>query len=244
MASETNSVPVVGWKKGLSPEEFDQSIKQASRCVRKGVDDALSPDETEELQRAAASYHWQSCWKFMLHIFQCSPWDLTTWGLRFDNKSMSASIRELQLILPHPIWEGNIDILRYVLQKAVIFRLRADVEPLGPLAPGIADVLIANEKEATPDLALQMWAGTNPSTNSNIAALLKLLSTRQGKFGQSTWPRSPFLITFMDVYYIRDCLDLLKGDYRAPFTVQQYYDFFVRQETRSPNLATIDNKTI
>ncbi|KAI1803001.1 hypothetical protein F4811DRAFT_526711 [Daldinia bambusicola] len=244
MATEITSLPVVRYGKGLSPEEFDQFINETSRGVQEGFDDKPSLEESHDLHLEAASYPWQSFWKFMLHIFKCSPWDLTTWGLRFDSKFRRTSIRELQLILPHPIWEGNIDILRYVLQKAVIFRLKADVEPLGPLAPGIADVLIANEKEATPDLALQMWAGTNPSTNTNIDALLELLSARQGKFRQSNWHRTSFLITFLDVHYIRDCLDLLSCDHIAPFTVQEYYDSFVKREMWSPALAGVDHKTI
>ncbi|KAI1479270.1 hypothetical protein K445DRAFT_20740 [Daldinia sp. EC12] len=244
MTSENDSLPVVRYRKGLSAEEFDEFIKASSKRVQDDVDYAFSLARSKDLQREASSYHWRAHWKFMLHIFKCSPWDLTTWGLRLHTGYTDKVVRELNVILPHPIWEGNVDILRYVLQKMVLFGLKTDLEPLGPLMPGIADVLIANEKKCTPGLALEMWKGTNPTTNSNIDALLKVLLKRVGKFEQQPWSPRPFLLTPQDVCCIRDALDILSCDYLAPFTVQEYYDAFVKQEMWPPGLAAVDIKTI
>ncbi|KAI1652740.1 hypothetical protein F4813DRAFT_383776 [Daldinia decipiens] len=203
MANQAHSLPVIRYRKGISAETFEKFLQKESQGVQEGVDD-----------------------KLMLRLFGCSPWDLATWGLRFSSDDKTIMIRELNLLLPHLIWEGNVDILRYVLQKAIIHRLGEDIEPLGPLRPGIADILIAREKPDTPGLALEMWAESNPETNTNVIHLLELVLKYWGNSERKQWIPGPFVLNSDDILCIYESLDILSGGCLAPFAVQEYYDAF------------------
>lgn len=244
MASQANSLPVVRYRKGISAETFEEFLREASQGVQDGVDDVLTSYQSQCPLQEASPYRWQSHWKLMLHLFGCSPWDLTTWGLRVNIRCGSTVIRELNLLLPHPIWEGNVDILRYVLQKTVLYRLGADIEPLGPLTPGIADVLIARKMPDTPDLALEMWTGASPATNSNVICLLEQVSKYWVNSERKPWSAKPFILEPADVFRIHESLDILSRDRLAPFAVQEYYDAFVKQEMWPHGLATVDSETV
>ncbi|KAI0845331.1 hypothetical protein F5Y00DRAFT_265734 [Daldinia vernicosa] len=229
MANQANSLPVVIYRKGISAEGFEEFLREQYQGVGKHVDDILTLLYSQGLLQEASCYYWQSFWKLMLHLFGCSPWDLTTWGLRIHSECKSPVMKELNQLLPHPIWEGNVDILRYVLQKTVLCRLGADIEPLGPLAAGIADVLISRRNPDATDMALEMWASTGPATNSNVMYLLELLSTMpEHSKQQQPWSTKPFVLIPRDVSVI----------------LQEYYDAFVKREMWPRGLATVDTKTI
>ena len=76
-------------------------------------------------------------WIAMGELFQCQPPDLFRYGLKYDAPAGggdAAFWERLFRLLPHPMWAGNIAILRYALQLAVIHRIgtQGHVDPLIP----------------------------------------------------------------------------------------------------------------
>ncbi|KAK4156069.1 hypothetical protein C8A00DRAFT_12975 [Chaetomidium leptoderma] len=84
----------------------------------------------------------------MLHLFQKHPYHLFRYGLKHDSRKNIILIDGkavlhpyltgpmclgLHMLMCHPIWNGNMALLRYVLQVAVMHRVPGHIEPVGAM---------------------------------------------------------------------------------------------------------------
>ncbi|XXH02923.1 hypothetical protein Hte_009313 [Hypoxylon texense] len=175
------------------------------------------------------------------------PWDLETWGLSLDPTEKEKTARLLVRLLPHPVWERRVDILRYVLQKTVGYRLKSKLNPLGPLAPGAARGL-ATATRGLPDassIAFTVWEESNPGTNYNIARLLEAISKKAAALNEPSKLTQMLILEPEDVIIVNEALDALSQDVLPPYTVDQYWDSFVRHHPLWPgDMAPYDAETI
>ncbi|KAI1771217.1 hypothetical protein F4818DRAFT_445553 [Hypoxylon cercidicola] len=238
-------LPSIHYHKSISGEEFEEDLNATVLdTVERGYDASFENSATRAL---AHSYSWQSFWKLMLYIFGCSPWDLETWGLRLSREEREKTARLLGHLLPHPVWECRVDILRFVLQKTVGYRLKSDMEPLGPLAPGVARGLVKAGLSITrrADTALRMWKETNPGTNHNIAQLLEVISKTAEITNAPAQSAQVFILEPEDVIIVSEALDTLSQAILPPYTVDQYWDSFVRHHSFWPgDMAPYDVETV
>lgn len=93
-------------------------------------------------------------WSMMVDIFECLPWDLFRYGLKMgssDRRRFTITrpngqeiqlnspyitkplCDELKQIITHPIWKGDVTLLRYALQWSVHCRIKNHDAPLPPV---------------------------------------------------------------------------------------------------------------
>lgn len=78
-------------------------------------------------------------WGTFLRVFGRSPYGLFTWGLRMSlirDSSTTDSCENLLVLLPRPIWEGKLHLLRYFLQISIYLRVQDHIRPISPLSKG------------------------------------------------------------------------------------------------------------
>lgn len=169
---------------------------------------------------------WRELWVMMLHIFNCTPHDLFTWGLR-DIEGTSKLYWALCKVLPHPFWVGDISKLRYVLQKAVCFRSPGHLEPIGPLPDKVAQGIMScpgNFERAT--MALHMWDGIKMDHEvTNKMVLENLRAAQSGRLAHGDYIR--FHLVADDVVAIQQVLDTLAFRFATWHTVGAHYDQYV-----------------
>ncbi|KAI6081351.1 hypothetical protein F4821DRAFT_264977 [Hypoxylon rubiginosum] len=232
----SNPLPVVQYYKSVSAQEFERTIGDGH------VDLDMTLYREDVMESLAASQSWQSMWKLMLYVFGCSPWDLESWGLRLSLREKEKVAKLLGRLLPHPVWECRVDVLRYLLRKTILYRCKSNVEPLGPLAPGIANVLLNPNRLGRVDranTALEMWHESTPRTNHNIDQLLTEISNKAAELSLRPQSTNLLILEPADVMMVSDALDTL-----YVFTVDQYWDSFVRHHLNWPNdMAPHDAET-
>lgn len=169
---------------------------------------------------------WRELWAMMLHIFNCTPHDLFTWGLR-DMEGTSKLYGALYKVLPHPFWKGDISKLRYVLQKAVCFRSPGHLEPIGPLPDKVAQGIIScpgNFERAT--VALNIWDATKIDHEVTDKMVLENLRAAQsGRPAHGDYIR--FHLVADDVVAIQQVPDALAFRFANWHTVGAHYDQYV-----------------
>ncbi|KAK7960688.1 hypothetical protein PG988_011902 [Apiospora saccharicola] len=197
---------------------------------------------------------WTDLWKMMLHVFQKTPHDLFTWGLRMKNP-MSAeaedTVRELGELLPHTMWDGRLEVLRFVLQKAIALRVQGHLEPLGPLSHARATGLIEKHKQrqrragssssrmqtSLSEEALHECRDAYENAEGLLPTVIEALESQVA--GQSTQARSPeeqlhFYISRQDVLNVRNTLDSLVSSSSRfwSYKVRQYFKGYIAQTER------------
>ncbi|KAI4867675.1 hypothetical protein F4820DRAFT_192709 [Hypoxylon rubiginosum] len=233
----SSGLPIVQYHKSVTGEEFEDMLK---RSCDEEYSNAKPEYDKDIMETLAGTYSWQSFWKLMLYVFGCSPWDLETWGLRLSLTEKEKTVKLLGRLLPHPVWECRVDILRFVLQKTITYRYGSDMEPLGPLAPGIAKGVVKAKPPNAADTALAMWEESNPRTNHNIDQLLKEISKKVA--ASKSKPKSANLLILEpeDVIIVSEALDTIQV-----YTVDQYWDSFVRYQPNWPGgMTPYDAETI
>ncbi|KAL2024570.1 hypothetical protein VTK56DRAFT_7613 [Thermocarpiscus australiensis] len=88
-------------------------------------------------------------WKIILQMFGRHPHHLFRYGLKYDPRNSHVNVDgrrvhspylsdhmclDLQAVLCHPIWAGDLAMVRYVLQMAVTYRVPGHIQPIGALA--------------------------------------------------------------------------------------------------------------
>ncbi|KAG7287015.1 hypothetical protein NEMBOFW57_006515 [Staphylotrichum longicolle] len=94
-------------------------------------------------------------WKVSLQIYNCHPYDLFRYGLKFDDSAAdpvkvpdelggpgpcpgymtAAACETLKTVMCHGLWGSDIAPLRYVLQIAVMLRVPGHIKPITPFRP-------------------------------------------------------------------------------------------------------------
>lgn len=177
-------------------------------------------------------------WKAMVKLFGCLPHVLFRYGLRVDNATHTAQdpdfwlkvkrgmpkdlAEELLTLLPHPIWDGRIELLRYALQLSVSRRVKQHIRPLGR-AVDVVDIgvdiynaiemLRSDKDESEADAMLgdyhfEMLMRAGVGADKDMKALDKSLqaSIKQEE-AASPEERLLFLLQATDVEAVRNALD-------------------------------------
>ncbi|RYP48882.1 hypothetical protein DL768_005306 [Monosporascus sp. mg162] len=120
---------------------------------------------------------WSNLWRTSIHHFRRNPHDLFTWGLRrLDRRIMT--LRCLVQLMPHPVWDGDLNLMRYVLQKAVFLRIENHMIPMGPLSLELIDMFFTQEdidereQGIIVNQAVRYWSGAGPVGSRRMSALV------------------------------------------------------------------------
>ncbi|CAJ2499758.1 Uu.00g026110.m01.CDS01 [Anthostomella pinea] len=208
--------------------------------------------------------------KTMIHLFDATPDDLFTWGYRQPSaNSVSYALATAQFIImlseivPHPIWDHNINHLRYILQCAAASRVDGRVDPIAPpdeavvremeqlrtelVAGGIA---VPQAREITRATAWNLYLMTDKRKPVVIARLAEIPRQRIDNKPLGDDGRRSYFYVHEDLIDIKTCLDgmVMKepGNIEAlldrsnfgyfPHTTAEYEAIY-RQETNQPNMT-------
>ncbi|ETS80058.1 hypothetical protein PFICI_07587 [Pestalotiopsis fici W106-1] len=95
----------------MRPSPIEEALKNAAGATAE--DGEVKTEAEEDLIESIVKVKndiegWQELWVMMLHIFQSTPYDLFTWGLReSDEGEKQVLYKCLCHLLPHPLWEGE-----------------------------------------------------------------------------------------------------------------------------------------
>ncbi|RWA03691.1 hypothetical protein EKO27_g11415 [Xylaria grammica] len=130
---------------GLRGSYWDADVEEAFRELWARDDHG---DRLAQGRRATSDE--VQLWKIMLAHFYRIPPHLFTYGLKLGEDCYEApeslmltskASRALQRICVHPVWNGELDPLRYTLQMAALASAREHSEPFGPLPNSMASIV-------------------------------------------------------------------------------------------------------
>ncbi|KAI8964362.1 hypothetical protein F5Y11DRAFT_316071 [Daldinia sp. FL1419] len=196
-------------------EGFDRyNVNDTSRDREFGI--TWTAADEANLQTRLKLTYLQKLWKMMIHIFEQSPSDLFTWGLRIGD-DQDEIMRDLCEILPHQIFRGDVRILRYCLQKAIALRIKDHVQPFGFFQEQYLDKFkeVADEpaipKEKKLNMAFLAWEETKSELETVIAPLVGELDSRAKRSEKegTEQEKTFFVLEKIDIFNIRKALDSL-----------------------------------
>ncbi|KAI0415225.1 hypothetical protein F5X98DRAFT_389212 [Xylaria grammica] len=177
---------------GLRGSYWDADVEKAFRRLWARDDHG---DRLAQGQRATSDE--VQLWKIMLAEFYRIPPHLFTYGLKLGEDCYEApeslmltskASRALQRILIHPVWNGELDSLRYTLQMAVLASAREHSEPFGPLPNSmvtiVEDLMLArltgtDRDRAAGQIQYNMWTrGKADYTGHSVETLIRMLNGR------------------------------------------------------------------
>ncbi|KAK8066543.1 hypothetical protein PG997_013290 [Apiospora hydei] len=251
--ADSRPAPAYDWEPPLEDESADEAGRAETRAAKRArrgdgpadvAEDGQQPSslprlvpwcnivDDDELTRTLKP----SPATFNLLRDADTPQDLFTWGLRMEDPmtpKAEDTVRELNELLPHPIWNGRLEILRFVLQKAVALRVEGHLHPLGPLsrtrATGLIEKYRQRETRARSssagmpmnlaEEALHYCRDAYVNVEGPLPAVLEALESQVA--GRLTWASSPedqvhFAICQQDVVNVRKTLDSLIGGPEQP----------------------------
>ncbi|RYP74312.1 hypothetical protein DL770_007622 [Monosporascus sp. CRB-9-2] len=181
---------------------------------------------------------WFNLWRTSIHHFCRSPDDLFTWGLRRSDRSIMV-LRCLVQLMPHPVWDGDLNLMRYVLQKAVFLRIKNHMIPIGPLSPELIDMFFTQgdiderEQGLIVNQAVRYWSGAGPVGSRRVSALVlvnEMERRMQGKREPVSEPRDErrFNLKLKDIELVWECLNSLRHDGYFQSSVENYYAGFAQ----------------
>ncbi|KAI0864509.1 hypothetical protein F4860DRAFT_529123 [Xylaria cubensis] len=190
------------------------------------------PSDTE-----VPNENWERLWKWSLLLFQSCPSDLFSWGLRLtgghpsENRSVHQS---LCLLLPHPVWQGQLSRLRYALQTAVCSRFKDHIPPVGPLSgeivAGLLSLYTEDNRVDVANLALQWWRDIgydNDSAMLHLSEKISELAPNGASIPEQPHDKRVFHLHAGDVQRVISALDLLHEAGAFSHRVLTYYNHFV-----------------
>ncbi|OTB02638.1 hypothetical protein M426DRAFT_24426 [Hypoxylon sp. CI-4A] len=180
--AETPKEPVT-WSR-ISEEEVSELIqRKPQRLIRNwskppGVRALYWGEEIEALflkepaKRLGMAVR-RCVWKTMLICFNATPPHLFTYGLKPHDESYKGEValrltdefsEKLERVCAHPLWEGNLAKLRYVLQEVVAFSVDDHIAPIYPLSerPQLGESIWAVLDE------LEVYEEENPKEDEHI----------------------------------------------------------------------------
>ncbi|KAI1470578.1 uncharacterized protein F4812DRAFT_270832 [Daldinia caldariorum] len=217
---------------------FRYSANDDSRDEELGV----TWDESDEaVAQARASRHYlPKFWKMMIHIFKRSPSDLFTWGLRIGEDEDEIT-RDLCELLTHELWNKDLALFRYCLQKAVYLRVRNHVEPFGFFRPEFLEPVLkvekclVDEEPREQDVAManavyDAWVTTASQMEISVAPFMwELKNIIKGTEVTGTEEEEKFFVLEkVDIFNMRKAADYLcdKGLYKM--RTDMYYVCYIR----------------
>ncbi|KAF3061622.1 hypothetical protein GL218_04197 [Daldinia childiae] len=217
---------------------FRFSINDNSRDEELGI---VWTDADESMVKARVdTAYLPKFWKMMVHIYKRSPSDLFMWGLRIgDNED--EILRDLCEILPHEVWQSNLSLLRYCLQRAICLRVKNHAQPfgffkgmfLGPMR-GLEQCLSnveAHERDAAlADGVFNAWVATAQDMETSVGAFMWELSNiiRGTEVIGTLNEERFFILQKIDILNIRRALDALHGKGLYPLRVDMRYVTYIR----------------
>ncbi|KAI0535284.1 hypothetical protein GGR58DRAFT_479564 [Xylaria digitata] len=174
----------------------------------------------------------------MLIKFRRSPPHLFTYGLKLGNGCYEApgslmlsseASCTLQRICVHPIWAGDLDLLRYVLQMAVKTSMKEHSEPTGPplVTKGFESSLMdSNNREVLMGgIQYELWNVNKPDRSPVITRLISEFEGRV-RFDRNAEETGLFILT---IEVMRDLVRVLDRFNRDTFSsTEQYVESFQR----------------
>jgi hypothetical protein len=178
-------------------------------------------------------------WDMVHQIFSKSLADLFTYGLKIDDSSWPqttspddqpvieyehcpspALCGSLQALLCHPIWEGNLSLVRYTLQTAIMHRVPCHIFPIAPLPDSpersafVSELLAVNATKWAEDANFMAYTMSEPLTRPAIKQLCDNLHrhVERGYVSSTSFDRQEmlFLLRNTDVQAVIKTLDQLK----------------------------------
>lgn len=178
-------------------------------------------------------------WDMVNHIFSQSLADLFTYGLKIDDSSRprtsslndnpvieykhcpsSTLCKSLQALLCHPIWEGDLSLVRYTLQTAIMHRVPHHIFPIAPLPNSpersqfVEELLAGNATKWADDANFLAYKMSEPLTRPAIKRLCDNLPqhVERGYTTSTSFSRQGmfFLLINADVQAVIKALDQLK----------------------------------
>ncbi|KAI2782370.1 hypothetical protein F4815DRAFT_35429 [Daldinia loculata] len=181
---------------------------------------------------------WHEFWRSMVHIFHSTPHDLFTWGLCLGEVESSEIIRDLCELLPHPIWNGELFILRYAMQMAIALRTKSHMSPLCPLDPTVMDKIPQFRRPKDNDMSLEdrssfaltLWGATKPDNGKetkNFFSKLREFLAGKEEAAENEREERVFRLRHHDVTNVRKVLDALYEEEVYRHDVRSYYNGYV-----------------
>ncbi|KAF7535037.1 hypothetical protein G7054_g5730 [Neopestalotiopsis clavispora] len=248
--------PPPSWLQAVDPGSVEQALRQAAQARSIGNNNAEAQQTAIDsiVRLKNGIQEWHDLWIMMLHNFDSTPYDLFTWGLREPDQAQKPDLyRQLNHILPHPLWQGDICRLRYALQKAISFRVAGHLEPLGPLPPKMV-VAITSTQLPTADratLALNLWHSVKLGTGHVDGCFIDELKSQveagtRSKYGQPHSDDTLFVLSIKDIQAVWQALDTMAlKDYFAHLTVVSYFEIYnSHRRTKCNQLAPFDKTTL
>ncbi|KAF2995956.1 hypothetical protein E8E14_002156 [Neopestalotiopsis sp. 37M] len=214
-AARRKGVAPPSWLLILDAGRVERTLKQEAETSFAANDHAETQEHIIEsiVKFKNGIQEWHDLWVMLLNIFQSSPYDLFTWGLRETEWEQKPELyRHLGHLLSHPLWAGDISRLRYSLQKAISLRVAGHLEPLGPLPPKIAKAITLTKMDPSEKakLALEIWhsSETGPlQIEHSFFEELRWQVGRQSHFGQLDDDGTLFQLSVTDIEAIHHALD-------------------------------------
>ncbi|ETS80085.1 hypothetical protein PFICI_07614 [Pestalotiopsis fici W106-1] len=243
------------WLQIVKADGVEQTLKQAAQASVAGNIAIEAPDDVIESVVLAKNgiQEWHDLWVMMLNIFQSTPYDLFTWGLRESDKAQRHLIyRFLGRLLPHPMWEGDLSRLRYALQKAISLRVAGHLEPLGPLPLETAQAIVSANLDYVnrAALALSIWHSLEMDKQKVGGMFLKALrqvveSEGQDGFEHADNDKTLFQLSIEDIQAVHQALDSMRGTFSG-LTVASHHELYsaYRRTARTRTLAPENKATL
>ncbi|KAJ2991222.1 hypothetical protein NUW58_g2592 [Xylaria curta] len=218
----------------VNPREFEKRLQNTPDDANDGFE--LGADLILDIKAGARNESWQHLWKGCVALFQSSPWDLFTWGLHLTSETSEHNkiYRQLFILLPHPIWQGQLSLLRYGLQMAVYARSKGHMAPVGPLPVEIATGLFEHsegeDNELIATIALDIWNVFKNGKNGKNGMIYLLVQEMKEICGRKPpivrHQRNSnrlFFLSACDMDVITDALDSLYSSGRLTHEASTYH---------------------
>jgi hypothetical protein len=180
-------------------------------------------------------------WKTMLHLFGQHPYMLFRYGLKHDGRRHELRLNgekvftpylpqttcvDLRKLLCHPIWEGDIAVLRFALQTAVAYRVPGHIRPIAAMRFSEEDearLACTQVGEQRGALASELY-NSGPHNRTAVNRLCEALEQVVEKdrdegdgAGRLTREQQLFLLRSNDVAAVVRALDGLKANGRPVY---------------------------
>ncbi|KAI0201462.1 hypothetical protein F4808DRAFT_469751 [Astrocystis sublimbata] len=211
---KSSPIPTPGKRPRGRPKRPELPVWPGFKKIRPLIE--LDP---EDFQTEVLDESWQRVWQSCLALFQTSPHDLFTWGLRLPSQSSERQeiYRELCLLIPHLAWQGHLSKLRFALQMAICAREHDHMLPAAPLSEATAASLLSLQNASNKAMLTSIAFGNFIEVRDNEQGILlrlfhemkEVCKDRSLNFVPDQVSDRVFYLTATDVKTVTSSLDRL-----------------------------------